>query len=92
MKRHAAVVKMLEKFQLGKNTGQNSGLVIEVFDKAEGKLGPKLGTIRIGQGTFDWWMKAAKFETKKGKQSPSFSCSWTEFADLMDEKAKSRNN
>jgi hypothetical protein len=91
MKKHTAVVKLLERFELGKNTGQNSGLVIEVFDKAEGKWGPKLGTIRIGQGTFDWWTKSAKFETKTGKQDPPLSFSWAEFAALMDEKARAKN-
>ena len=88
MKTHTAKVQLLEQFSLGKNTGQNSGLEIEIFGKAEGKAGPKLGTIRIGQGTFEWWTKNAKTETKKGKQAPTGSWSWSEFAALMDQKAE----
>lgn len=91
MKTHTAVVKLLERFELGKNTYQNSGLTIEVFSRAEGKWGPKLGTIRIGQGTFDWWAKNAKTETKTGPQKPTISFSWSEFAAVMNEKAEAKN-
>jgi len=83
MKTHTAKVLLLEQFALGKNTGQNSGLEMEIFGKAEGKDGPKLGTIQIGQGTFDWWTKNAKTETKKGKQDPTLSLSWSKCAALM---------
>jgi hypothetical protein len=83
MKTHTAKVRLLENFALGKNTGQKSGLQIAIYGKAEGKTGPKLGTIRIGQGTFEWWTKNAWKETKKGKH-PTRSWSWSKFADLMD--------
>jgi hypothetical protein len=88
MKTHTAKVLLLEQFALGKNTGQNSGLEIEIFGKAEGKDGPKLGTILIGQGTFEWWTKNAKTATKTGKQEPTLSLSWSAFAAMMDEQAK----
>ena len=88
MKTHTAKVRLLENFALGKNTGQKSGLQIAIYGKAEGKTGPKLGTIRIGQGTFDWWTKNAKKETKTGKQDPTLSLSWSDFATLMDEQSK----
>jgi hypothetical protein len=88
MKTHAAKVLLLEQFALGRNTGQNSGLEIEIFGKAEGKVGPKLGTIRIGQRTFEWWTKNAKTETKTGKQDPTLSLSWSDFAALMDSQTK----
>ena len=91
MKKHTAVVKLLERFELGKNTYQNSGLTIEIFNKGEDKWGPKLGTIRIGQGTFDWWTKSAKPETKTGHQKPTISFSWSEFATVMDKKANAEN-
>jgi len=68
MKRHKAYVQLLESFPLGKNTGQNSGLEIAIYGKADGKDAPKLGTIRMGQGTFEWWTKNAKTETKTGRQ------------------------
>ena len=88
MKTHTAKVQLLEQFTLGKNTGQNSGLEIEIFGKAEGKDGPKLGTIRIGQGTFEWWTKNAKTATKTGKQDPTLSLSWSDFAILMDKQSE----
>jgi hypothetical protein len=87
MKTHTAKVRLLEQFALGKNTGQRSGLEIEVFGKSEGGDSPKLGTIRIGQGTFEWWTKNAKKTTKKGKQSPTLSLNWSDFASLMDNQA-----
>jgi hypothetical protein len=86
MKTHTAKVRLLESFELGRNTGQKSGLQIAVYGKAEGKQGPKLGTIRIGQGTFDWWTKNAKKETKTGKQDPTLTLSWSDFAALMDKQ------
>jgi hypothetical protein len=88
MKTHTAKVQLLEQFALGKNTGQNSGLEIEIFGKGEDKDSPKLGTIRIGQGTFEWWTKNAKTATKKGTKAPSLSLNWSSFAALMDEQAK----
>jgi hypothetical protein len=88
MKTHTAKVRLLETFTLGKNTGQKSGLQISIHGKAEGKQGPRLGTIRIGQGTFDWWTKNAKKETKAGKQDPTLSLSWSDFATLMDKQSR----
>jgi hypothetical protein len=91
MARHVAEVTLLESFDLGKNTAQSAGLEIKVFDKgAEGKRGPQLGTIRIGQGSFAWWTKSAKTETKKGKRQPPLRLNWSEFADTMAELIKKR--
>jgi len=85
MERHVAAVTLLESFDLGKNTAQNAGIEIKVFDKGKkGKHGPQLGTIRIGQGSFAWWTKSAKTETKKGKKSPSLRLGWSAFADTME--------
>ena len=82
--RHVAEVTLTESFDLGKNTAQNAGLKIKVFGKAPaGQRGPQLGTIRIGQGSFAWWAKGAKTETKKGKKSPTLSLGWSGFAELM---------
>jgi hypothetical protein len=40
MDRHVAQVTLLESFDLGKNTAQNAGIEIKVFDKgSEGKRG-----------------------------------------------------
>jgi hypothetical protein len=72
MDRHVAVVRLLESFDLGKNTAQNAGIEVKVFDKgAAGKRGTQLGTIRIGQSSFAWWTKSAKIETKNGKRKPT---------------------
>ena len=72
MDRHVAEVTLLESFDLGKNTALNAGIEIKIFAKGgPEKRGPQLGTIRIGQGSFAWWAKGAKIETKKGKRQPS---------------------
>jgi hypothetical protein len=84
MDRHVAVVTLLESFDLGKNTAQNAGIEIKVYDKGDQKRGPQLGTIRIGQGSFAWWAKSAKLETKNGKRSPTLRLGWAEFAELME--------
>jgi hypothetical protein len=92
MARHVAQVTLLESFDLGKNTARNAGVEIKVFDKGSaGKRGPQLGTIRIGQGSFAWWAKGAKTETKKGKRSPTLKLNWAEFADLMTSYAPKPN-
>ncbi len=84
MDRHAAVVTLLESFDLGKNTAQNAGIEIRIYDKgpSDGR-GSQLGTIRIGQGSFAWWARSAKLKTKNGKRSPTLSLSWKEFAEQM---------
>ena len=89
--RHVAEVTLVESFDLGKNTAQNAGLKIKVFGKAAaGTRGPQLGTIRIGQGSFAWWAKSAKTETKTGKQSPTLRLRWDEFEELMKKVVKKR--
>jgi hypothetical protein len=80
MNAHTARVRILESFDLGKNTGQNSGIKIEVLGMEQDKL----GTIQLGQGTFAWRVVRTKTKTKTGKQSPTLSFSWSEFAGLMD--------
>ena len=72
-KRHVAEVTLLESFSLGRNTGKNAGIEIKVFAKG-GK--PQLGTIKIGQGSFEWWPKQAR--------NHSHRFSWAEFADFME--------
>lgn len=71
--RHIAEVTLLESFDLGKNTGKNAGIEIKVFAKG-GK--PQLGTIKIGQGSLEWWAKQAKKCTRR--------FSWEDFAVFMD--------
>ncbi|MGB8886099.1 MAG: hypothetical protein WCC87_05205 [Candidatus Korobacteraceae bacterium] len=83
--KHVAEVTLLEGFDLGKNTAQNAGIEIKVFNKGAGKRGPQLGTIRIGQGSFKWWARSAKTRTTKGKGKATVSVGWFEFADLMEE-------
>jgi hypothetical protein len=84
MERHKALVTLLESFDLGKNTAQNAGIEIKVFGKGtEKKRGPQLGTIRIGQGSFAWWAKSAKTQTKNGKRKPTLRLGWAEFAEAM---------
>jgi hypothetical protein len=91
MDRHVAVVTLLESFDLGKNTARNAGIEIKVFGKgSQKKRGPQLGTIRIGQGSFAWWAKSAKLETKNGKRLPTLSLGWTEFADVMEKMVADR--
>jgi hypothetical protein len=85
MDRHVAVVTLLESFDLGKNTAQNAGIEIKVYGKGgPKKRGPQLGTIRVGQGSFAWWARSAKLETKTGKRPPTLRLGWTEFAEHMD--------
>ena len=85
MDRHVAVVTLLESFDLGKNTAQNAGIEIKVYGKGSPKRrGPQLGTIRVGQGSFAWWARSAKLETKNGKRPPTLRLGWTEFAEHMD--------
>jgi len=51
---HTVKLQILEKVALGKNTGKNSGIKIEIFSE-DGEENPgKLGTIQIGSGTFRW--------------------------------------
>lgn len=88
MRKHVAAVTLLESFDLGKNTAQNAGIEIKVFDKAAGKRGTQLGTIRIGQGSFAWWAKSAKTQTKKGKGKATLRLDWSKFADLMKREIK----
>jgi len=91
MDRHVAVVALLESFDLGKNTARNAGIEIKVFAKGgPNKRGPQLGTIRIGQGSFAWWAKSAKIETKNGKRRPTLRLGWNEFADQMDKMVAER--
>jgi hypothetical protein len=91
MDRHMAVVTLLESFDLGKNTAQNAGIEIKVFGKGNAeRRGSQLGTIRIGQGSFAWWAKSAKLETKNGKRSPTLRLGWTEFAELMEKMVADR--
>ena len=88
MRKHVAEVTLLESFDLGKNTAQNAGIEIKVFDKAAGRRGTQLGTIRIGQGSFAWWAKSAKTQTKKGKGKATLRLDWYKFADLMKREIK----
>jgi hypothetical protein len=91
MDRHVAEVTLLESFDLGKNTARNAGIEIRVFDKGgPEKRGPQLGTIRIGQGSFAWWAKSAKIDTKTGKQLPTLKLGWSDFAELMKRKVAER--
>jgi hypothetical protein len=92
MDRHVAEVTLLESFELGKNTAQGAGIEIKVFGKSSAKKrGPQIGTIRIGQGSFAWWTKGAKVETKSGKGSATLRLGWAEFAELMEEMAFERS-
>jgi hypothetical protein len=68
-KAHGAKIHVLEKFALG----------IEISH-----ANTKLGTIEVGQGTFAWRGVNTKTLTKTGKQPPSLSFSWSEFANLMN--------
>lgn len=91
MDRHVALVTLLESFDLGKNTAQNAGIEVKVFGKGTAaKRGSQLGTIRIGQGSFAWWAKSAKVETKNGKRSPTLRLGWSEFAERMAELASEK--
>lgn len=76
MEKHSAEVTLLESFDLGKNTGQRAGMKIKIFAKgSEGRRGRQLGTIKIGQGSFEWWSRQ--------KQSASIRLDWSRFADIM---------
>ena len=86
MDRHVAAVTQLESFDFGKNTAQNAGIEIKIFDRGAGKRGWHLGTIRIGQGSFAWWATSAKIETKKGKRKPTLRLGWSRFAELMKQR------
>ena len=89
--RHVAEVTLVESFDLGKNTAKNAGLKIRVFDKAPvGQRGSQVGTVRIGQGSFAWWAKSAKTETKTGLKQPTLRLGWTEFAALMEKEIEER--
>ena len=91
MERHVASVTLLETFELGKNTAKDSGIEIKVYAKgSEVKRGRQLGTIRIGQGSFGWWPRSAKVETKTGKRKAPLSLGWEEFAGQMDQMIKER--
>ena len=91
-KQYVAEVKLLESFDLGKNTAQKAGIAIKVFDKGPaGKHGPQLGTIRIGQGSFAWWAKSAKRQTKKGKRGPTVRLNWSDFAVIMEQIKENRS-
>jgi hypothetical protein len=93
MDRHVAKVTLIESFDLGKNTARNAGLEIKVFGKAAaGKRGSQLGTIRIGQGSFAWWAKGAKTETKKGKKRPTLMLGWDKFEQLMEKVVEERKS
>jgi hypothetical protein len=82
---YAAEVRLLESFDLGKNTGKRAGIKVKVFDKGEeGTHGRQLGTIGIGQGSFQWWPPKTKRKTTRGKRPPPVRLSWSEFADLMN--------
>lgn len=79
--RQVAKVKLLETFNLGKNTGKDAGAEITVF----GKGGvPQLGTIKIGSGSFEWWPKGAK--------KNRLHLDWSEFASLMKDELDRKNN
>lgn len=91
MDRHVAVVTLLESFDLGKNTAQSAGIEVKVYGKgAPGKRGLQLGTVRIGQGSFPWWSRSAKLETKNGKRAPTLRLGWTEFAEHMEKLVTER--
>jgi hypothetical protein len=91
MDRYAAEVTLLESFEVGKNTAQNAGIEIKVFDKGgPEKRGSQLGTIRIGQGSFAWWAKSAKTVTKQGKRKPTLRLGWAKFAELMKKQIDER--
>ena len=91
MERHVAEVTLLGSFDLGKNTAKNAGIEIKVFDKgADGRRGAQLGTIRIGQGSFAWWQKKAKTQTKGGTRQPTVRLAWSDFAALMSDQVKKR--
>ena len=71
-KRQVAEVKILETFELGKNTRKNAGAEITVY----GRDGKKLGAIKIGSGSFEWWANSA--------QKPTVHKRWEDFATLME--------
>ena len=88
--RHTAEITLLESFDLGKTTAKNAGIEIKIFDKSASGHGDQLGTIRIGQGSFTWWAKSAKTQTKKGKKAATLRWGWSDFAKLMQEKIDER--
>ena len=91
-KQHVAEVTLLESFDLGKNTAQRAGIEIKVFDKGPaGKRGPQIGTIRIGRGSFAWWAKSTKIQTKKGKRGPTVRFNWSDFAVIMKQIKENSN-
>jgi hypothetical protein len=80
-KQHAAEVTLRESFDLGRNTAQNAGIEIKVFDKGSAtKRGRQLGKIRIGQGSFEWWAPKAKKATVR--------LDWSEFARSIERVRK----
>jgi hypothetical protein len=74
-KRHVAEVTLLGSYDLGKNTDKKAGIKIRIFDRGGT---PQLGTIKIGQGSFEWWSKKAKKYTRR--------FTWHEFAVRMGDK------
>ena len=86
MERHIAEVTLLETFTLGKNTAKNAGIEVKIYGKSiEGKRGPQLGTIRIGQGSFAWWTKSKRKKNATGETTPSVRLNWEAFANKMNE-------
>lgn len=61
------------RFDLPKNTGIRSGMMIEAY-----KGNTKLGDLEIGQGSVRWYSKNAK------DGNPTVSLSWSAFAALME--------
>jgi hypothetical protein len=78
-KRQVAKVKLLETFNLGRNTGKDAGAEITVFGKGGA---PQLGTIKIGSGSIEWWPTRAK---KK-----HLHLDWSDFSRLMNEELERR--
>jgi hypothetical protein len=77
-KKHT-VTASVGNFELTKNTGKESGIMLNVHLEDGGKL----GTLGLGYGSVTWWKKG-----KKGK--PTLKLSWSEFADWINEKAESK--
>jgi hypothetical protein len=50
-----------------------------------------LARLEIGQGSFAWWTKGAKTETKTGKRRPPLRLGWNDFAAVMENLIKEKD-
>ena len=81
-KKHSVFVML--GAELPKNTGKDSGIVIVV----KGPQG-KLGSIELGSGSFRWYDKGAHKGSER-QSVPTCEFSWTQFAEFMNTKVKTR--